>query len=87
MAPRAIELVFLGLSPRLYTLRALIISSLLIVSVNIEWTYGLWIALYAVVAVHQIISTFTWPILYGALELIFLIAEVSDLSTVWFLKA
>ncbi|KJA20356.1 hypothetical protein HYPSUDRAFT_1092600 [Hypholoma sublateritium FD-334 SS-4] len=85
MAARAIEVLFLSLAPRLYTLRALIISSLLIISVNIEWTLfwpvkpfhaGFWIALYAVIAVHHIISTFKWPILYGALELPFLITEV-----------
>lgn len=64
MAPRAIEVVFLSLAPRLYTLRFLIISSLLIISVNAEWMLvlpvspvkpGLWIALYAFIAVHQII--------------------------------
>ena len=64
MAPHALDVVFLALSPRLYTLRALIICSLLIITVNIKWMLewpvtpmkpGLWIALYAFIAVHQII--------------------------------
>ncbi len=62
MAPHGLEVVFLGLTPRLYTLRALIISSLFIVSVNIDWTLwlyikpvrqGIWIALYAFIAIHH----------------------------------
>ncbi|KJA20332.1 hypothetical protein HYPSUDRAFT_43228 [Hypholoma sublateritium FD-334 SS-4] len=85
MALRAIEVVFLSLSPRLYILRVLIISSLLIISVNIKWMLawpvnpvkpGIWIALYAIIAVHQIISTFKWHILYGVIELPVLIVEV-----------
>ncbi|KJA20330.1 hypothetical protein HYPSUDRAFT_68541 [Hypholoma sublateritium FD-334 SS-4] len=85
MAPRSIEVVFLSLSPRIHTLRALIISSLLLISANIEWTLvwpvspvkqGFWIALYAFIAVHQLLSTFRLPILYGAIELPILIAEV-----------
>lgn len=65
MPPHAIEVAFLSLSPRLYTLRTLTLCSILIIFVNMEWklgawtastaTPGLWIALYAVVAAQQII--------------------------------
>ncbi len=64
MAPHGFRVVFLDLMPRLYTLRALIISSLFIVSININWTLwlsvkplrqGLWVFLYALIATHHTI--------------------------------
>lgn len=63
MPPRAIEVLFFSLSPRLYTLRALTVCSLLIICANLKWKLStwtamdpaLWIVLYAVIAAQQII--------------------------------
>lgn len=60
----SVKVVFLSLAPRLYILRALIVSSFMIISVDIGWMLlipvsplspGLWIFLYAFIVAHHII--------------------------------
>ncbi|KJA21276.1 hypothetical protein HYPSUDRAFT_88078 [Hypholoma sublateritium FD-334 SS-4] len=91
MSPRALEVLFLSLSPRLYTLRALTLCSLLVIYANFKWMVNIWttatllyIALYAVIAAQQIISTFKWKLLYGIIDFIFLVVEV--IGTGYFAK-
>ena len=72
MTLHGIQVPLLSLTPRLYLLRTLVISSLLLISVNIGWTLFLtvdnigpdvWVSLYTVIVVHQIIRWY-WIVWY-----------------------
>ncbi len=65
MTLHGIQVLLLSPTPRLYLLRTLLISSLLLISVNIGWTLilmpvnnigpGVWVSLYTIIMFHQIL--------------------------------